>query len=517
MNMRIGGLASGMDIDQLVSDLMKAERIPLDKLNQRKTYLEWQRDDYREMNKLLQELDNLIFNGIGRQASFIQKTVSSSNPDAVSIRNINSVTDFSGSLQIHQIAKAASMYSKQAVSIDPNEPLSNYVTGTQKIRIQAIDKNGQLQDTAEEWYELEFDPADYTLNSLLKKINDESGVNAFYDPVTQRVSITAKNTGNIEKANPADPAEPSEIVLTDLTGSFLQGTLNLDLNNVAAAGNGVGTHGANASFTYNGLTTTRPSNTVQINGFELTLKKPTAAGEEISFSATPDVDKIVDTIVKFVDKYNEIIEKIHAETNEKKYRDYPPLTDEQKEAMEEKEIGLWEEKARSGTLYRDSIIESGLTQMRQALSNPVSGLMNFDQLSEIGITTTSNYLDNGKLTIDEDKLREAISEDPNSVYQLFNKDGSSSSTQGIADRLRDSIKNTIQSIEKKAGKTTSTNEMFSIGKTLDDLDDRISNFEQRLIQIEDRYWRQFSAMEQAIQRSNEQTMFLMNQFGGGSY
>ncbi|WP_313897646.1 flagellar hook-associated protein 2 [Bacillus litorisediminis] len=515
MNMRIGGLASGMDIDQLVKDLMKAERMPLDKLTQRKTYLEWQRDDYRAMNKLLQELDDLIFNGIGRQASFIQKTVSSSNPDAVSIRNINSVTDFSGSLQVHQIAKAASMYSKQAVNIDPNKPLSNYVTGTQKIRIQAIDENGKLEDTAEEWYELEFNPSDYTLNSLLKKINNESGVNTFFDPVTQRVSITAKNTGNIE--NPNVSYEPSEIVLTDLTGNFLQGTLALDWKNAIAADNGVGTHGVNASFTYNGLTTTRSTNTFQINGFELTLKKPTAAGEEITFSSAPDVDKIVDTIVKFVDKYNEVIEKIHAETNEKKFRDYPPLTDEQKEAMEEKEIELWEERARSGTLYRDSILEGGLTQMRQALSNPVSGLLSFDQLSEIGITTTSNYLDNGKLTIDEDKLREAISKDPNAVYQLFNKDGSSSSTQGIADRLRDSIKNTIQSIEEKAGKATSTNKMFSIGKTLDDLDDRISDFERRLIEIEDRYWRQFSVMEQAIQRTNQQTMFLMNQFGGGSY
>lgn len=50
---RIGGLASGMDIDQLVSDLMKAERMPLDKLKQKKQVLEWRRDDYRAMNALL--------------------------------------------------------------------------------------------------------------------------------------------------------------------------------------------------------------------------------------------------------------------------------------------------------------------------------------------------------------------------------------------------------------------------------------------------------------------------------
>nr|WP_200908438.1 flagellar cap protein FliD N-terminal domain-containing protein [Rossellomorea vietnamensis] len=60
-DMRIGGLASGMDTDQIIKDLMKAERIPLDKLEQKKQYLEWQRDDYRDMNKMVFDFSNLIF------------------------------------------------------------------------------------------------------------------------------------------------------------------------------------------------------------------------------------------------------------------------------------------------------------------------------------------------------------------------------------------------------------------------------------------------------------------------
>src|SRR3954453_16997638 len=53
MVLRIGGLASGMDIDSIVKNLMTAERMPLDKLKQKKQVLEWQRDDYRSMNTLL--------------------------------------------------------------------------------------------------------------------------------------------------------------------------------------------------------------------------------------------------------------------------------------------------------------------------------------------------------------------------------------------------------------------------------------------------------------------------------
>lgn len=61
---RISGLASGMDIDELVKSMMQAERVPLDKLTQKKQSSEWQRDDYRSMNTSLSELDTLIRDGI---------------------------------------------------------------------------------------------------------------------------------------------------------------------------------------------------------------------------------------------------------------------------------------------------------------------------------------------------------------------------------------------------------------------------------------------------------------------
>src|SRR5690625_3464904 len=60
MGMRVGGLATGMDIDGIVKDLMAAERIPLDKLEQDKTRIEWQRDAFREVNLMLSELDKMM-------------------------------------------------------------------------------------------------------------------------------------------------------------------------------------------------------------------------------------------------------------------------------------------------------------------------------------------------------------------------------------------------------------------------------------------------------------------------
>jgi flagellar capping protein FliD len=504
-DMRIGGLASGMDTDQIIKDLMKAERIPLDKMEQKKQYLEWQRDDYRDMNKMMFDFNNLIFDGVMKQGTYTQKSVTASDTSKVSVQNINSTTDLSGTIEVSSLARAATIVSQDTGIIDPKATLSTSMglTGTQKISIKSILKDGTL-DTAGKT--IEFDPATETLNSLISKINQQTGVSVFFDEQSKRLSVTAKNTGD---------AAGNDIVLEDLSGTFFE-KLRLEDTPVdpANAFNGTRQEGANASFTYNGLTTTRPSNTFQINGFEITLKETTTA--PITFSSKPDTDKILEKIVKFVDEYNKLIEKVNGELNEKNYRDFKPLTAEQKEAMEEKEIELWEEKARSGTLRNDSVLSSAMNKMRMDLYTPVSGgTSGTDQLSQIGIKTSSNYLERGKLIIDEAKLREAISKDPNAIYEIFAKDGATSGEQGIARRLRDTLKDTMDSVEKKAGKASSTNNTFSLGRLLNNMDNQIDRFEDRLIQVEDRYWRQFTAMEKAIQRSNQQSMYLMQQFGGG--
>lgn len=498
-NMRIGGLASGMDIDTLVSDLMKAERIPLDKLTQKKQYLEWQRDDYREINTMMLNLDTMLFNDLIMSTTYNQKIITTSDPNAVSIKNVSSTTDFSGTIKVTDLATSARIVKKNTGVTDSSMKLQDIFgdIGSQ-ITVQAIKKDGTL----DEGVPVDFDPDVDTLDTLIAKVNEKTGVTMFFDSKTGGLSVTAKNTGDVAG---------DDIVLT---GALFE-RLGIDQASVSATTpdtNLTVTSGKNASFTYNGVETNRASNTFTINGFEITLKGETN-GQDVTFSSTADVDKIADKIIKFVDEYNKLVEKLNTEINEKKYRDYQPLTAEQKEAMEEKEIELWEEKARSGTLRNDSTLSSALTKMRTDFYSPVSGLSSaLDQLSEIGITTTKNYLDGGKLTIDEKKLKEAIAQDPNAVRQLFAKDATDTADKGIARRLRDTIKDTMSTIEEKAGKATSVNNTFTIGRNLDNVEDQIERFQDRLIQIEDRYWRQFTAMEKAIQQANQQSAYLMQQF-----
>lgn len=155
------------------------------------------------------------------------------------------------------------------------------------------------------------------------------------------------------------------------------------------------------------------------------------------------------------------------------------------------------------------------------------GVVNGKTLKDIGIETTSDYLANGKLTIKEDALKKAISEDPNKVHEMFaknvdkldesgntipGKDGKNVKEQGFAQRLKTILESTEDLIIERAGKVGGVNDTFSLGRSLKDMNNQIERFEERLKMMENRYWKQFTAMETAINRANSQSASLMNAF-----
>lgn len=494
---RISGLASGMDIDTLVSSMMQAARAPLDTITQKKTFTEWQRDDYRDINKSLLELDTLIFDGIGKQSSYIKKTVNVSDPNAISVKNISSTSDFSGTIEVKKLASAAvatgNLTIEKLTGVLPEALLDK------TIKIQAINKEGKLEEIKEGKYPFEYTiKSGDTLESVISKINAESGVTAFYDEATKQISFTAKNTGSLNNSDDTDNLNKAIV----FDGDFFS---NAEITSFKH------TDGGNAELKYNGVDIIRSSNTFQINGTEITLKQA-ELGKSVTFSSTADVDAVMDTVVKFVAKYNELITKIKEKTDETKYRAYQPLTAAQRKEMDESDIKLWDEKAKSGTLRNDSTLNGVLTKMRSSLYGSVKGSSTFSQLSQIGITTTKNYLEGGKLEISEEKLRKAISENPNAIYELFQKDGAETGDQGLARRLRADLKTAMADITTKAGKASSVNNTFTIGKILDSYDKKISSFETKLTALETRYYKQFTAMETAINKANSQSSSLSSYF-----
>ncbi|MBE3554629.1 MAG: flagellar filament capping protein FliD, partial [Thermicanus sp.] len=311
----------------------------------------------------------------------------------------------------------------------------------------------------------------------------------------------------------------AQIDLVDTTGELFHTTLHISYN-VDSNGDGVPDkilyQGQNADITVNDASFSMESNQFTINGINYELRGTGTS----TLTVSNDTDAVFDKIVQFIGKYNDTIDKINAKLSEPKYRDYLPLTDAQREAMTDQQVEKWEAKARSGILQRDDLLQGTLYQLRAGFSNTVAGLdPSMDSMFDLGFTTGS-YETNGKIIIDETKLRSALEQNPEKVMALFTQvdtdPNDNVDERGLAVRLYDSLNSAIKKLTDKAGSPAMMTDTESvIGKALDQLADDMSNFEDHLKQVEDRYWRQFTAMEQAIQRANMQSGWLMQQFGGG--
>lgn len=348
--------------------------------------------------------------------------------------------------------------------------------------------------------------ADKTLNDVISKVNNSNlGLTMYYDEYKDMFTLTRKETGNFNSSSSVDNG--NEIIISSDTDTydFLRDTLKFSGSTEYG--------GTNAVFNINGLDTERTSNTFTISGVTYTLKSE--FDSPVTISVSNDVDTIYNNIKNFVDQYNSLIDAVQSKLDEERYSDYAPLTDDQRKEMTDTQQDQWDKKARSGLLRNDMTLKSSLSNMRSLIYSKVNNAnisSEYNQLSSIGITTTSDWLKGGKLEINEDKLKAAIQNDPDSVELLFRATGSTTSEKGIVQRLYDSVNNTYNTIVDKAGKSTYVNTQFTIGKNINDLTDKIRDMNDKLGKLEDRYYAQFTAMEQAIQKYNSQYTYLSSFF-----
>ncbi len=306
----------------------------------------------------------------------------------------------------------------------------------------------------------------------------------------------------------------------------LFGNSNIQLGSGEGAGSlvaGSVTQGQDAKVTINGVETTRSSNSFEIDGVSMqltSLSEKDDAGNyiETTISTVRDDDAIVDAFKGFVEDYNKMIEVLNGYVSEDAdYKDYPPLTDAQKEEMTDREIELWEEKTKVGLLRNDSTINTFLSQLRSAIyTKPEDSSL---ALYQIGIETTSFFDDEdvaGSLTIDEDALRQALSSDPTSVMTLF-----TSSSDGLAAQFEEIFESTANTSSADPGTLVAlagvegkaTEENNDLSSRLDTIESTIENLKYRYEQESARYWASFTAMETALSNYNTDLGYLTQQFG----
>ncbi|ERH57250.1 MULTISPECIES: flagellar hook-associated protein 2 [Bacillus amyloliquefaciens group] len=502
---RITGLNSGLDVDSLVKKLMDAEKQPLNKLNQQKQTLEWKRDAYREMNTQIADMYSTTFNNMLMSTNWNKKTVTSSD-SSVSAAAVSAEQNISTSMSVQQLATPTTYKSSGAI---------NFTSGQSQTLKFNVTNPGETKPTE---VNVTIAATD-TIDDVISKLNSSGlGVTALKEKISNgtdyvdTIAFTSNKTGEGFTLAAGD----------DATKSFLKDQLGFavdDATNELTAN----AEGKNAKFTFNGLEMTKTSNNFTINGIKYTLNSVTDSNKTVTINSTTDTDGIFDNIKDFVDKYNTLIKSANAKVTESKYRDYKPLTDEQREAMTDKQIEQWEAKAKSGLLRSDSTLQNGLAEMRLDLYSTVTIDGKKYQLADFGIETSDSYTDQGKLVIkDEAKLKQKITENPALVAKLFNADSPDTAKtknpeeQGIARRLKDTLNKMQTQISKQAGTESSVSTSFAIGKSLNEIETNISNMKTKLDDIETRYYKKFSALDTALEKLNSQSSYLTSMLGSST-
>lgn len=309
-----------------------------------------------------------------------------------------------------------------------------------------------------------------------------------------RVSVNVKAGASLDDVVSAINGETkSGLYAVNVNGSLvLSSKTTGDTSGFSISGAGLGTQtervaGQNAKVTINGTSYERQTNTITdaLPGVSITLKGKTSGTDTVGLTVGapgPDKDKIVEKVKSFVTAYNDLVTTTRAGLSEKPVVNASTTADIQK-----------------GTLFGDSGLSTMLSQFRTTLSNAVNGASGtFKSMTDLGISTgaasatiNQDSLD-GKLTLDETKLRSALDSDPNAVRSLL---GGMPGTDGFAQgfsKVLSSYQGSGGLIQARV--TSATSELSGLATKLTDFDARM-DAKQALLT------KQFTAMETALQQS----------------
>lgn len=350
--------------------------------------------------------------------------------------------------------------------------------------------------------------ADTTVSELLTAINNnkDAGVTAIYLDSANKFVLSSNEKG-----------EGREISLgaEDDAANLIFGGVSQD-----------GTDGE-MSILYNGVQTTitSSSNTFSIDGLDIratnTFNTGSATAEGgVSFTASADTEKVTETVKKFIEAYNAMIDEVRTQATTKPDSNYKPLTDDQKNEMNETSIKNWEDKAKEGILYNSSALKDLDNATQGIFSSMMINGVSYDDLEKIGISFSDDYTAGGKIVFDEEKFKTAMDSDPEKVSDLF------TGTHGIVNTIDSTLSTYATRYASKNGNSygvlieeagseklslTLTNN--SIYKELKDMQETITNLQSQLSTEQDRYISQFTQMERLINQMNSQSSYL-SQLGG---
>lgn len=633
-NIRLTGLVSNLDTDQMIKELMRVERMKVDTVKQDRQWVQWQQDAYRELIKKAQDFQSGFFDvlnpsnniksptffskftydvksgGIDNSAVSITASASATNltttvnsikqlatkdtllGDSTQLRGIysQSITDYTAfkasvptglsfSMSVNGTVKTISLTDVEVGSTNNLTELKDKLNekigvefGTDFNQIAQVDGDKLVFDMAGQNIKMITNGGDTasmvalgitsgtssldyqnksvadlfgwtgdktitangstvtissssTMKEMLDKINKGNlGMKISFNDLDQKFKLEATKEGTLNKLDLTDAG----------TVAAFNDLFKVDVSNEALPNRNLA---QNAIVKINGTEIIQSSNTFTLEGISYTLKAThniDEMGSAIDVSAVKDKTEIIKNIKNFIEEYNKLIDHINVKYSEKRYRDFKPLTDEQRLALKDKEVEDWEAKAKSGTLRGNSDLDNFVNRLRSAVIDSVEGVGL--TMNDIGISTTG-YLDKGKLTLDETKLSKKLESNFDDVVNLFTKtssvqysDTAQKSTRynesGMGNRIEDILKDYVRTtreiggnkgifIEKAGVEKDTSSTLNALSKDILGYSKRIIDLERLLSSKENDYYIKFGRMEQAMAQLQKQSSSVVNMLGGG--
>ena len=577
---------SGLDIESLVKMGMMNKQNQYDKMYQTQLKQTWVKEAYNTVYTDVKAFKESM-STFKMQSNMSAMQATSSNNDVVSVTANGAAAAMNHKITVEQVASNAYLMTANGQKIDRantsaansaylkdvlfgEEPTKTTGTdgqtyyqftntdpskqGTFKgsdvaISIEVQDGNDMDSDGKPVTRKVEFTYDQIfndkkTLNDLATAFsNSGANVQGGYDTVNDSFSLYNKTSGSANKIGLKANNDTSAELLNKLHLASYNGQTNTLGNEISFTKNTLteAAVGTNAKATIDGKTYESDTNKLNVanviyNFNGVSAKNADGTYQASTISVSQDTDKIVDNVKKFVETYNTLIDSLNTKYREEKNTDYKPLTKKQEGEMTESQIDKWNEKAKSGLLYHDNNIYSIISDMRESLYTKVDAVdtvltdakgnkYSYNTMSSIGITSSTNQ---GHITLDEEKLKKALTEDPDCVYQLFASDqdstyvsGSTNKNQadtytsksdylntGIANRLYNSMTTNISKLESYAGTSKETDDESYLGKLITNMNTKMTSFQTLMKSYESKLYEKYDAMEVALSKLGAQLSYI---------
>lgn len=571
---------SGLDIESMVKMGMMNKQNQYDKMYQTQLKQTWVKEAYNTVYTDVKAFKESM-STFKMQSNMSAMQASSSNNDVVSVTANGAAAAMNHKITVEQVASNAYLMTANGQKIDRANTsaansaylkdvlfsgnatkttvdgqtsylVKNDTTGkndTFKGSDVAISIEVQDSDDKSVTHKVEFTydqifGDNKTLNDLATAFsNSGANVQGGYDTVNESFSLYNKTSGSANKIGLKANNDTSAELLNKLHLASYNAQDN-KLGSEVKFTNGTMTEaavGTNAKATIDGKTYESDTNKLNVanviyNFNGVSAKNADGTYQASTISVSQDTDKIVDNVKKFVETYNTLIDSLNTKYREEKNTDYKPLTKKQEGEMTESQIDKWNEKAKSGLLYHDNNIYSIISDMRESLYTQVDAVdtvltdakgnkYSYNSMSSIGITSSTNQ---GHITLDEEKLKKALTEDPDCVYQLFASDqdstyisGSTNKNQadtytsksdylntGIANRLYNAMTTNISNLESYAGTSKETDDESYLGKLITNMNTKMTSFQTLMKSYESKLYKRYDAMEVALSKLGAQLSYI---------